>query len=100
MGAGKVESLLVYLEKYGEATTAYNDLRPFAEKLVSKDRILLIRTLTGNPLFGDSEKLRDGNSQSTGNLRPSHEDVRYVLQNIASQITDSPSLLPPIQLLH
>lgn len=78
MGPGKVESLLTYLEKYGEATTAYNDLRPFAEKLKSKDRILLIRTLTGNPLFGDSDKLKDGNSQNTGNLRPSFEDVSYI----------------------
>lgn len=83
MGPGKVESLFAYLEKYGEATTAYNDLRPFAEKLASQDRILLIRTLTGNALFGDSEKLRDGNSRNMGNLRPSHEDVSHVLPNIA-----------------
>jgi N-terminal acetyltransferase B complex non-catalytic subunit len=85
MGPGKVESLLAYLEKYGEATTAYNDLRPFAEKLESKDRILLVRILTGKPLFGDSEKLKDGNSQNTGILRPSYEDVSYVLPNRRSR---------------
>lgn len=74
-GEGKVQSLLVYLGKYGQATTAYNDLRPFAERLEVNDRIQLVRLLTGCSVFGDSEKLQDGNLQLSGKLCPATEDV-------------------------
>lgn len=73
-----VQSLLTYLEKYGDATTAYNDLRPFAERLGPEDRIQLVRILTGNSIFGDAEKAKDGKPQPSGDLSPSSEDVRFV----------------------
>ena len=94
MGPGKVQSLLTYLEKYCEATTAYNDLRPFAERLASEDRVLLVRALTGNPLHGDSEKIRDEHVQATGNLCPSHEDVSCILgQQLSSASRQNPTLI-------
>lgn len=34
----KIVALVKYLEGYGTATTAYNDLRPFVENLVPEDR--------------------------------------------------------------
>lgn len=74
IGAAKIHTLLAYLKNYGEATTAYNDLRPFAERLEVNDRILLVRTLTGNSSFGDSERLRDGYLQPSEKLCPAQED--------------------------
>jgi hypothetical protein len=109
MGPGKVQSILAYLEKYCEATTAYNDLRPFAERLASEDRVLLVRTLTGNLLYGDSEKLRDEHVQVTGKLCPSREDVSYILGQQLSELlvrirlgstADKLSFLLPILLLN
>jgi N-terminal acetyltransferase B complex non-catalytic subunit len=77
MDPERVQSLLTYLEKYGEATTAYNDLRPFAERLGPEDRIQLVRILTGNSDFGDAEKFKDGKPRSSKALSPSSEDVRF-----------------------
>ena len=37
----KVAAVVKYLEEYGTASTAYNDLRPFVERLVPEDRIQL-----------------------------------------------------------
>lgn len=87
MGPEKVQSLLLYLEKYGEATTAYNDLRPFAERLVPEDRIQLVRNITGISLFGDSEKLRNGKIHLSGKLGPSQEDVRYVISYLLFRVS-------------
>jgi N-terminal acetyltransferase B complex non-catalytic subunit len=81
MGPGKMQPLLAYLEKYGQASTAYNDIRPFAERLASEDRIQLVRNLTGDSLFGDSEKLSGGKLQFSGKLRPLHENVSYFFHN-------------------
>jgi N-terminal acetyltransferase B complex non-catalytic subunit len=71
-----MQSLLAYLKNYGEATTAYNDLRPFAERLEFEDRIQIVRILTGHASFGDSEMLRAGNLQLSVKLCPTQEDVR------------------------
>jgi hypothetical protein len=90
MDPGKLQPLLTYLEKHGAATTAYNDLRPFAERLGLEDRIQLVRILTGNSIFGDSEKLRNGKPQSRGLLCPSFEDVGFVFHNCYGE--DSPRI--------
>jgi N-terminal acetyltransferase B complex non-catalytic subunit len=82
MDPGKLQPLLTYLEKHGEATTAYNDLRPFAERLELEDRTQLVRILTSNSSFGDSEKFRNGKPQSRGWLCPEFEDVGFVFITI------------------
>lgn len=38
----KNAAILKYLEEYGTASTAYNDLRPFVEQLVPEDRSQLL----------------------------------------------------------
>jgi hypothetical protein len=100
--SGRIPFLLTYLEKYGEATTAYNDLRRFAERLGLEERVQLVRVLTGNTLFGDSDRLRDEKIQSRGMLRPSDEDVSSLMPpEITScpSSTDKFSLPPPTKLL-
>lgn len=87
IGAAKVQTLLAYLKNYGEATTAYNDLRPFAERLEVDDRILLVRTLTGNSSFGDSERLKDGYLQPSEKLCPAQEDVSHSLTLLAQRVS-------------
>jgi hypothetical protein len=98
----------VYLKSYGEATTAYNDLRPFAERLEFEDRIQVVRILTGNSLFGDLESLRAGNLQFSGKLCPAQEDVRVFLALLLLRVfarilskwaANEHSSPPPTQLL-
>lgn len=46
----KLTSILEYLGQYGDADVAYDDLRPFAERLVLDERIHLVKTLILNGL--------------------------------------------------
>jgi N-terminal acetyltransferase B complex non-catalytic subunit len=55
----KIPVILKYLEKYGNASTAYNDLRPFVERLSTEDRKRLLDLLLKNSVFGNIEEHKD-----------------------------------------
>ena len=99
MDAAKVQALLVYLKNYGEATTAYNDLRPFAERLDVEDRVQLVRIITGNSSFGDSGRLRNGSIQFSGKLCPAQEDVGTPLSLLFPLITVPESFMVEYDLI-
>ncbi|KAI1005849.1 hypothetical protein K3495_g2373 [Podosphaera aphanis] len=46
----KIIAVVKYLEEYGNASTAYSDLRPYVEKLEPRERTDLLNILTGNTI--------------------------------------------------
>jgi N-terminal acetyltransferase B complex non-catalytic subunit len=52
----KVAAVVHYLQGYGKASTAYNDLRPFTESLSSEERKQLLQILKSDAVFSDAEK--------------------------------------------
>lgn len=52
----RIPLLWRYLKEYGHASTAYNDVRPFAEQLEVGERMELVRLLTGNSNLGISDR--------------------------------------------
>ena len=74
-----VTLILDYLERYGDASTAYNDVRPFAERLTAGDRSQLLHAL----LFNESQKteIQGGEDpRPSPTLIPLNQDVSYAFQ--------------------
>ena len=65
----KISTVIKYLQEYGKASTAYNDLRPFVERLSPEERIQLSATLRSKSIFSDADKIVAG-------PYPAKEDVR------------------------
>ena len=61
-------AIIKYLRGYGKASTANNDLRPFAERLSPIDRKQLLDRLNNNDVFSDLSNGYDGKY-------PTKEDV-------------------------
>jgi N-terminal acetyltransferase B complex non-catalytic subunit len=57
--ASKVAAIIEYLQGYGKASTAYNDLRPFVERLSPAERKQLLDNLKSIIVFSDAHKTRD-----------------------------------------
>lgn len=55
----RIPIIAKYLEKYGNANTAYSDLRPFVEQLSADDRKQLLDLLLKDTIFGKIEELKD-----------------------------------------
>lgn len=67
---GKVTAIVKYLQRYGKASTAYNDLRPFVERLNSDERKSLLEILKSNTVFSDAEKIGDGQYPTKEDVNP------------------------------
>lgn len=61
----RVAAVVMYLQNFGAATTAYNDLRPFAERLNIDERTELSALLMGNKMFRSigSYTINDGSER-------------------------------------
>jgi len=86
-----VTAVVKYLQGYGKASTAYNDLRPFVECLSSDHRMQLLEILKTNTVFSYDE-------EAGTRIYPAKEDVIpqlpirvYWIQMI--QLMKSPLLL-------
>jgi N-terminal acetyltransferase B complex non-catalytic subunit len=55
-----VDAVVNYLREYGKSSTAYNDLRPFVERLSPGERKQLSTILTSKPIFSDAEEFQAG----------------------------------------
>jgi N-terminal acetyltransferase B complex non-catalytic subunit len=55
----RIPVITKYLQKYGNATTAYNDIRPFVEQLDIEDRKQLLELLLKDAIFGKIEDDKD-----------------------------------------
>ena len=60
----RIPIVFKYLQKYGDASTAYEDLRPFVERLDIEERAQLLNLLVSWKIFEDSDEVKDGGSQS------------------------------------
>jgi len=54
-----VAAIIKYLRGYGKASTAYNDLRPFVERLSYVDRKQLLNKLRNSNIFSELENTGD-----------------------------------------
>lgn len=66
--ADKVSVIIKYLRGYGKASTAYNDLRPFVERMSPDERKHLLEILNNNSVFSEA-----GNPE--GGPYPAKRDV-------------------------
>jgi N-terminal acetyltransferase B complex non-catalytic subunit len=64
----EVTAVVKYLQEYGKASTAYNDLRPFVECLSSDQRKQLLEILKTDAVFSDAE-------EAGTRIYPAKEDV-------------------------
>jgi len=71
----RVFAVVKYLQEYGAASTAYNDLREFVERLNIEERKKLLSVLRCNNIFGGSEKLDDGQVMFEEESYPNDQDV-------------------------
>ncbi len=79
---GRVSAIVKYLQGYGNASTAYNDLRLFVEQLNSNERKQLLEILKGNTVFLDAHETGDGQY-------PTKEDVNSRSYSISCCIEDA-----------
>ena len=66
--SNKVAAVVKYLQEYGKASTAYNDLRPFVECLSADQRMQLLEILKTNTVFSYDE-------EAGTRIYPAKEDV-------------------------
>jgi N-terminal acetyltransferase B complex non-catalytic subunit len=71
---GRVSIVVKYLQQYGDASTAYNDLRPFVEQLDIQERKQLISTLDKIAICREENKSKN-DSQIRDDSVPFHQDV-------------------------
>jgi len=60
----RIPIVFKFLQKYGDASTAYEDLRPFVERLDTEERAQLLNLLVSYKIFEDSDEVKGGGSQS------------------------------------
>jgi N-terminal acetyltransferase B complex non-catalytic subunit len=70
----KVGAVVNYLQEYGKASTAYNDLRPLVERLRPVERTQLSTILRGKAVFSDAEEVEAGQY-------PTKKDVRFPISS-------------------
>jgi N-terminal acetyltransferase B complex non-catalytic subunit len=58
--SSKVAAVVRYLQEYGKASTAYNDLRPFVEHLSSDEHTQLLAALKSNSIFSEAQNPEAG----------------------------------------
>ena len=78
---GRVSTVIKYLQQYGDASTAYNDLRPFVELLNVRERKQLITALDKNSIYGKVGRPKDEDSKSEGGSSPLNRHVRLYFSN-------------------
>ncbi|TVY28955.1 Phagocyte signaling-impaired protein [Lachnellula hyalina] len=55
----RIPVIIKYLQKYGNASTAYNDLRPFVEQLNVEDRKQLLELILKDAIFEETKEDKD-----------------------------------------
>ncbi|TVY35515.1 N-terminal acetyltransferase B complex subunit [Lachnellula subtilissima] len=55
----RIPVIIKYLQKYGNASTAYNDLRPFVEQLNVEDRKQLLELILKDAIFEETKENKD-----------------------------------------
>ncbi|TVY35438.1 N-alpha-acetyltransferase 25,NatB auxiliary subunit [Lachnellula occidentalis] len=55
----RIPVIIKYLQKYGNASTAYNDLRPFVEQLNVEDRKQLLELILKDAIFEENQEDKD-----------------------------------------
>jgi N-terminal acetyltransferase B complex non-catalytic subunit len=74
-----VTSIWTYFGQYGNASTAFNDLRPFIEESNLVDRLTLLKTLPSIAIYENDEK-----AQTRHAVFPTDEEVCTFLETMAS----------------
>jgi N-terminal acetyltransferase B complex non-catalytic subunit len=77
--SNRVAAVVKYLQEYGKASTAYNDLRPFVEYLSSDHRMQLLEILKTNTVFSYDE-------EAGTRIYPAKEDV---ISQLLTSLLDS-----------
>ncbi|TVY80385.1 N-terminal acetyltransferase B complex subunit arm1 [Lachnellula suecica] len=77
----RIPVLVKYLQKYGNASTAYNDLRPYVEQLSSEDRKQLLELLLKDTVFGKIEEHKDFKTAKKITELINVYKLRYLLTN-------------------
>jgi len=73
VGSARIAPIVKYLQQYGDASTAYTDLRPFVERLSTEERSKLLKTLLENRFDGADEQKNE--SGTTPTFYPAGQDV-------------------------
>jgi N-terminal acetyltransferase B complex non-catalytic subunit len=71
--SNKVAAVVRYLQEYGKASTAYNDLRPFVERLSPDERKQLLAILRSKSVFWAADNTEAGSY-------PAKDDVSIYLR--------------------
>ena len=72
----RVAAVLKYLQEFGHANTAYNDLRQFIEQLSSEESTQLLSILKTNTIFRSPAKVTDDATIAQDGAYPTDQDVR------------------------
>jgi N-terminal acetyltransferase B complex non-catalytic subunit len=71
----RVAAVLKYLQEFGHANTAYNDLRRFIEQLTSEESTQLLSILKTNTIFRRPDKVTDDATIAQDGDYPTDQDV-------------------------
>lgn len=78
----RVAAVLKYLQEFGHANTAYNDLRRFIEQLTSEESTQLLSILKTNTIFRRPDKVTDDATIAQDGGYPTDQDVSQVFLEI------------------
>ena len=78
--SARIAPIVKYLQQYGDASTAYTDLRPFVERLSTEERSKLLKTLLENRFDGADEQKNESGAAPTFYL--AGQDVSALIATI------------------
>ena len=82
---GKITISVKFLQQYGDATTAYNDLKPFIERLDSQQQNQFIARLEENTIYSKVNDPEGDDSKTGGAANFSNQDVSTPFPEIIAQ---------------
>ncbi|TVY14865.1 N-terminal acetyltransferase B complex subunit arm1 [Lachnellula arida] len=75
----RIPVIIKYLQKYGSASTAYNDLRPFVEQLNVEDRKQLLELILKDAIFEEIKEDKDFKTANKTTQLVNTYKLRYLL---------------------
>lgn len=69
-----------YLQKFGDAITAYNDLKPFVERLDTQERSQLLKVLIQSDVWATTNDVAEKSTENKS-LGPLGENVSFQCSN-------------------
>ena len=78
----RIGAVLKYLQEFGHANTAYNDLRQFIEQSTSEESTQLLSVLKTNTIFRRPDKVTDDATMAQDGAYPTDQDVSQVFLEI------------------